>query len=58
MPFSHQQKCLIMIVIGNIVAVPMQRPRDIFFKPMRMAMVLDHFDVVVDCFKNQRCMSY
>ncbi len=36
-------------MIGDIVAVAMHRPIEIFFEPVGMAMAFDHFQMLLDC---------
>ncbi|MBO9436693.1 hypothetical protein J7394_20985 [Ruegeria sp. R13_0] len=43
-------------MIRDIVAVAVHRPEEVFLKPMRMAMVLDHFQMVLDRLKYRRCV--
>jgi hypothetical protein len=45
---------LVVIVISYIVAVTVHRPKEVFFEPVRMAVILDHFKMVVDRLKYRR----
>lgn len=57
--FRHrvgQQKSLYVVVIGNIVTVPVHRPIQVFFEPMRMTVIGDHFEVIMDRLEHGRRM--
>lgn len=45
-----------MVVIGHVVAMTVYGPKEIFLEPMRMAMILDHFQMILDRLKYRRCV--
>src|SRR6056297_1574667 len=51
-----QQESRVVVVIGRIVAMSVHGPIQVFLGPMRMAVVLHHFHVILDRLENCRCM--
>ena len=43
-------------MVGHIVTVAVHGPVEVLFKPVRMAMIRDHFQMVLDCLKHSRCV--
>ena len=46
------QKGLAMVVIRQVVTMPMHRPKNICLEPMRMAMLFDHLQMLLNCLKH------
>jgi len=51
-----QQESRVVVVIGRIVAMSVHGPIQVFLDPMRMAVVLHHFEVILDRLENCGCM--
>jgi len=42
------EKGLTVIMVGHIVAMSVECPVEVFFQPMRVAMLYDHFSMIGD----------
>ncbi|WP_170561391.1 hypothetical protein [Ruegeria atlantica] len=47
---------MVVIVISYIVTVAVHRPKEVFFEPVRMAMIVGHFQMILDRLKNRWCV--
>ena len=44
-------------MVCHILAVAVHRPVEVFFEPMRMAVVFDHFQMILDRLEDGRRMG-
>src|SRR6056297_3263766 len=56
-PVTQRQECLAVIVVGGLVAVTVHGPVEIFLEPMRMAVVGDHLQMILDRLEDSRRMG-
>ena len=54
---AERGKRLVVIMVGRIVTVTVHRPVEVFLKPMRMPVIGNHLEVILDRLENGRRMG-
>lgn len=54
---TESQERLVMVVVGHVMAVTVHRPVEVFLESMRMAVIGDYFEVVLDRLEDRRRMG-
>lgn len=53
---GSNQEGLAVVVIADFVAMSVKRPRQVFFEPVRMSVIGNHFQMILDRLDNLRRM--